>query len=128
MPLDITAPGAGDAGIFLISAYGVYEVIAANCSSPQTAEINADKRADTLMKWVHIGLGQSAFLVAVAVAIEPAKAKPIIGGALLAAGIMWYSYWHSLKAGLASDEPGTEGQGPRLGPAFLSGAAGLAAG
>src|SRR5579862_608674 len=87
--------GLGDAAYFLISAYGAYEVIAAACSSPQTTEINADIRADTLMKWVHIGLAQVAALAAVAVVIEPAKVVPIIAGALAGSGMMYASYIHA---------------------------------
>ena len=48
---------------FLVAAGIVYEIIAAACSSPQTTEINASTRAGTLMKWVHIGLAQSALFV-----------------------------------------------------------------
>lgn len=95
---------------FLVSAGIVYEIIAAACSSPQTAEINADKRAGTLMKWVHIGLVQSAFFVAIAAAIDPAHAKPIVAGGGLAAGIMFASYSHAKASGLANPGPGTEGQ------------------
>jgi len=45
----------GDGVAFLVSAGLVYECIAKACSSPQTAELNAEKRAETLMKWVNIG-------------------------------------------------------------------------
>ena len=55
---------------FLVSAGIVYEIIAAACSSPQTTEINADTRAKTLFKWVHIGLIQSAGFVAIAAFIS----------------------------------------------------------
>jgi hypothetical protein len=98
----------GDGGTFLISAGIVYEIVAAACSSPQTAEINADKRADTLMKWVYLGLGQSALFIALAVMVEPSKAKPIIYGGSLAAGIMYGSYRYAMQSGLASVAPGTE--------------------
>ena len=55
---------------FLVSAGIVYEIIAAACSSPQTTEINASTRADTLMKWVHIGLVQAGLFVVIAAAID----------------------------------------------------------
>jgi len=86
----------------------VYEVIAANCSSPQTAELNAEKRAETLMKWVHVGLAQSAFLVTIAAIIDKPHRKPIIAGAVLAGGIMYVSYANAKAEGLKSCEPGTE--------------------
>lgn len=104
MPIAATS-SLGNGAVFLISAYGVYEVIAANCSSPQTTELNADKRAETLMKWVHLGIAQSAVLVAIAVAIDRAHAVPIVAGAVLAAGFMEASYWHAKKSGL--ENPGT---------------------
>jgi hypothetical protein len=105
------APISGDGGkgiAFLVSAGIVYEIIAAACSSPQTTEINADTRADTLMKWVHIGLGQAAAFVVIAAAIDRPHAAPIIAGGGLAAVVMWYSYVHAKEAGLASCEPPTE--------------------
>lgn len=111
---------AGNAVPFLVSAGIVYEIIAAACSSPQTTEINADSRAETLMKWVHIGLLQSAGFVAIAVVIDRKHAVPLIAGGGLAAGIMYGSYIHAKSAGLASKEPGTEGQNPGQIPALFS--------
>lgn len=93
---------------FLVSAGIVYEIIAANCSSPQTAEINAKSRADTLMKWVNIGLVQSAGFVAAAAYFDPGHRRAIIGGGVLAAAVMWGCYRHGMTAGLRSAEPGTE--------------------
>lgn len=98
-----------NAGVpFLVAAGIVYEIIAAACSSPQTAEINADKRASTLMKWVHLGIAQSVVFIAIAAAVDPKHAKPIVAGGVLAGGIMYASYAHAMSAGLASKEPGTE--------------------
>lgn len=93
---------------FLVSAGIVYEIIAANCSSPQTAEINAKSRAGTLMKWVNIGLVQSAGFVAAAAYFDPAHRRAIIGGGVLAAAVMWGCYRHGMNAGLQSPQPGTE--------------------
>ena len=104
---DLPSIGADDAVTFMVSAGLVYEIIAAACSSPQTAEINAAKRSATLMKWVKIGLLQSA--VFVAIAAGPLKGRgPAVAGALLAAGLMWASYWHANKAGLAAGGQPTE--------------------
>jgi hypothetical protein len=99
----------GGSGIaFLVSAGIVYEIVAAACSSPQTAEINAASRADTLMKWVYLGLGQ-AFLFVIAAAMLDTKHSPaILGGGGLAMGLMYGQYTHARKAGLRSDLPGTE--------------------
>ncbi len=107
MPVAVNAhPGDGVA--FLVSAYGVYEVIAANCSSPQTTELNADKRAPTLMKWVHLGLAQSAVLVGVAVVAFPNQRAPILAGAVLAAVFMEASYLYAKKTGLENGGATTE--------------------
>ena len=75
---------------------------------PQTAEINASKRASTLMKWVHIGLAQSVVFVGIAAIVDPKHAKPIVCGGALAAGVMYWSYSHAMTSGLKSSAPGTE--------------------
>jgi hypothetical protein len=93
---------------FLVSAGIVYEVIAAACSSPQTAEINATKRADTLMKWVYIGMVQAGLFVTIAALVDPEDAKPIVIGGVMAGGIMYWSYAHAMASGLAAAQPGTE--------------------
>jgi hypothetical protein len=88
-----------------------YDVIAAACSSPQTTEINADKRADTLMKWVYLGIAQAALFTAIGAAAEKAEGNspwPPIFGFTLAASLMWASYEHAKRAGLASGGEGTE--------------------
>ena len=91
---------------FMVGAGLVYEIIAAACSSPQTAEINASSRSETLMKWVHVGLVQSAGFIIVASLVDRKHAPAIIAGGASAAAIMYGSYLHA-----SSDEPGTEGQG-----------------
>lgn len=103
-PLDQKANGVP----FLVSAGIVYEIIAAACSSPQTTEINADTRAPTLMKWVHIGLVQAVAFVGIAAAVDHAHAPAIVSGGALAAGLMYWSYAHAKSAGLSSSAPGTE--------------------
>lgn len=103
---------AGNGVPFLVSAGIVYEIIAAACSSPQTTEINADTRAETLMKWVHVGLVQSAVFVAIAVSIDRKHAGPIFAGGALAATFMYVSYLHARAAGLGDGKPGTETTSP----------------
>jgi uncharacterized membrane protein len=98
--------GGGTA--FLVSAGIVYEIIAAACSSPQTAQINADKRADTLMKWVHIGMIQAAAFVAIAAWLDKKHRTEIIAGGSLAMILMYAQYKHALSAGLRDCGPGTE--------------------
>ena len=101
--------GSGSTGVaFLVSAGIVYEIIAAACSSPQTTEINAKSRSETLMKWVHIGIGQAAVFVVAAAVIDKKHCGPILAGGILAAVLMYVQYVHANTAGLRSAEPGTE--------------------
>ncbi len=93
---------------FLVSAGIMYEIVAAACSSPQTTEINAKTRADTLLKWVYIGLGQGVIFVLAAAIIDQRHAQPILAGGILAGVLMYVSYIHAKQAGLRSSEPGTE--------------------
>ena len=103
------ALGSGSDGVaFLVSAGIVYEIIAAACSSPQTTEINAKSRSETLMKWVYLGIGQSAVFVLAAAMIDKKHSAPILAGGTLAAIIMYVSYIHAKSAGLRSEAPGTE--------------------
>jgi K+-transporting ATPase A subunit len=103
------ASGMASAGVaFLVSAGIVYEIIAAACSSPQTTEINASTRADTLMKWVYIGIAQAMLFVAIAAAIDRKHRSAIVSGGTLAAVLMLLQYRHARDAGLADGRPGTE--------------------
>ena len=103
--------GLGSAGTMGIFAALTYDIVAAACSSPQTAEINASSRAETLMKWVHLGLGQAALFAGIGVYLQAQEGKPVwppLLGATLGGGLMYASYLHAMHAGLESDEPGTE--------------------
>ncbi|MGP8209336.1 MAG: hypothetical protein ACLQVK_25300 [Acidimicrobiales bacterium] len=100
------APSSGLA--FIVSATLVYDAIAKACSSPQTTELNADKRAPTLIKWVNIGTAEGLALIAIAAFIDPQYRVPIVAGGLIAAGVTYAEYLHARKAGLASPEPPTE--------------------
>jgi hypothetical protein len=106
---DVSTGVRSEGGIaFLVAAGIVYEIIAAACSSPQTTEINASTRADTLMKWVHIGIVQAVVFVLVAALIDSKHAPHILGGGGLAVGLMYGQYRHAKTAGLRSCLPGTE--------------------
>lgn len=106
---DVVSAMSGGGGVaFLVSAGIVYEIIAAACSSPQTTEINAASRADTLMKWVHLGIAQAAVFVAIAAYLDRNHRTEIIFGGVLAAGLMYMQYVHARNAGLRSGMPGTE--------------------
>lgn len=104
---DLSAMNSDDAIAMLVSAGLVMECIAASCSSPQTAEINAKKRSDTLMKWVYIGMAEAAVLVCIG-AMVTKRPGPLLWGGGLAMGTMYAQYVHARNAGLKSDAPGTE--------------------
>lgn len=104
-----SAAGDNAAVTFIVSAGVVYEIIAAACSSPQTTEINADTRADTLMKWVYIGLAQSALFVGITAYLSKEPWAALYGGGL-AAGLMLVQYEYAKSSGLKNPAPGTEGQ------------------
>jgi hypothetical protein len=106
---DMASAVESDSGIaFLVSAGIVYEIIAAACSSPQTAEINATTRADTLMKWVHIGIAQAAAFIVIAAFIDREHRIAIVTGGAVAGVLMYIQYIHALRSGLSEGGPGTE--------------------
>jgi len=104
---DAALIGSDNAVTFMVSAGLVYEIIAAACSSPQTTEINAAARSDTLMKWVHLGLAQAALFVLIAAWLDRNHWPAILGGSL-AGALMYLQYAHARKAGLRNGGPGTE--------------------
>jgi hypothetical protein len=104
---DLGSMNEHDAVRFMVAAGLVFEIIAAFCSSPQTAELNAHARSQTLMKWVVLGLGTSVLFVYIAAG--PLKGgRPAIYGGALAGAILGVAYVYANKSGLASSAPGTE--------------------
>lgn len=99
---------AGRGVAFLIGATVMADLVAKACSSPQTAEINADSRATTLMKWVNVGLVEGASFVVIAAMLDKQYAMAIIAGGALEGAITYFEYAHAKNSGLASPEPGTE--------------------
>jgi hypothetical protein len=85
----------------------VYTVISASCSSPQTTEINADTRADTLMKWVYIGLLQGAAFGLLGAMLDKRRWPPLLGAGL-AMVLLWSQYAHAKASGLRHAGPSTE--------------------
>lgn len=99
--------GSGDAIVIAVYAALVYDVISATNSSPQTTEINADRRAGTLMKWVHLGLLQAAVFVAIGVVLHPKHWPPLIGGGM--AGLALYAqYIYAKQSGIENPGRPTE--------------------
>lgn len=93
---------------FLVSAGIVYEIVAACCSSPQTTEINASARSETLMKWVYLGEGQAALFVGIAALLDRPRAVPIIAGGVLGGALLHVQYVHAKSSGLSNPGPATE--------------------
>ncbi|HEY1673347.1 MAG TPA: hypothetical protein VGG50_11575 [Streptosporangiaceae bacterium] len=114
MPVAEVNSRSGNRGVAFLVAVGlVYEVIAAACSSPQTAEINADKRSATLMKWVYIGMEQAAFFIVLAALVDRQHAKEILAGGALGGSIMFVCYHYANQSGLKNAHlGGTEDNGP----------------
>lgn len=106
-----TGGGSGDGVAFLVSAGIAYEIIAACCSSPQTTEINASTRADTLMKWVNLGVIQAAVFIGIAAYVDAQHRNAIIAGGLVAIGLLYVQYVHAKRCGLAKPGPSTETTG-----------------
>jgi hypothetical protein len=107
--VETPAPRATNEHAITIAIYAalVYDIISATNSSPQTTEINAQKRADSLMKWVHIGLAQAFAFALLGAALDPDVWPPVVGASI--AGVLMYAqYRYALNAGLASDLEGTE--------------------
>jgi hypothetical protein len=104
--------GNGGFGIkFGVYAALTYDVISATNSSPQTTELNAAQRAETLMKWVRIGLLQAAGFALFGAWVESrtggTPAAPLLGAGV-AAVLLWAQYVHAKNAGQRSSQPGTE--------------------
>ena len=105
----------GDDVAITIAVYAAltYDIISATNSSPQTTEINASRRAKTLMKWVYIGLVQALLFAGIGYYFEKKRGKPgwpPVMGVGIAASLLWFQYDHAKRAGLqAAGMPGTEG-------------------
>ncbi len=106
---DMSAANSSSFGVaFLVSAGIVYEIIAFACSSPQTAEINIRKRADTLMKWVRLGEGLGAALVVIAATIDRKHRAAILAGGAFAIVSSEAFYRHAKASGLRNGGLETE--------------------
>jgi len=110
MPLALNGGDFGKGIAFVIGAASMAEFIAKACSSPQTVEINANKRAETMMKWVAVGLVEGALIIGVTVFFDKKYSGALIAGAAVEGLITYMEYAHAKNAGLATaaTKPGTE--------------------
>ena len=90
-------------GVYATLSLDVYSTLT---SSPQTTEINAKTRADTLMKWVKL-----ATVVAVAGGLAGSLVEgnpiPVVAAGTVAV-LMYFLYEHAKRSGLSDGEVGTE--------------------
>ena len=84
-----------------------YDIISATNSSPQTSEINATKRAPTLMKWVYIGLAQAVGFGLLGAYLDEDTWPPLMG-VTIAGVLLYFQYYHAIKAGLEDAGETTE--------------------
>lgn len=100
--------GDGDSAVKVaVYAALMYDIISATNSSPQTTEINASRRAATLMKWVHLGIVQGLLFVGIGIYLDKDRWPPLIGGGL-AAVLLYAQYRYALEAGTQSPGEGSE--------------------
>lgn len=99
MAADGALLGIAAAGLLGIYADLAMNIASATNSSPQTTELFAGNRADTLWKWVKIG-GGTALAFGVAGSLIAQSVVPFIATAVVIA-IMGTMYYYALKWGKA---------------------------
>lgn len=93
---------------FILGAASVAEFIAKDVSSPQTVHLNAKKRAPTLMRWVHVGMVESAFFVGITAALDRKHAWAFIAGGALEMIVTECEYLYARELGLMQGGAVTE--------------------
>ena len=96
--------GNADAAILLmVAATFALDVFSTLNSSPQTTELFADDREDSLMHWVKIGSGVAVGGGAVAFAVS-GKVWPLLATLAVAGGMYW-TYVHAVRRGQGQPPP-----------------------
>jgi hypothetical protein len=93
----------GTAALVGIYATFALDVFSTLNSSPQTTELFAGDREDSLMHWVWIG-GAVAVAGGVAGSAMAGNLWPLVGAVLVAGGMV-YAYRHAVERGTGSDAP-----------------------
>ena len=98
----------GTAAAILIGVWATFalDVFSTFTSSPQTTELNAASRADTLMKWVAIAAGV-AVLGGLVGTVKSGKAWPLVASAVVTV-VMVALYRHARESGLRNGGEPTE--------------------
>jgi hypothetical protein len=93
---------ASAAALFGIYAALILDVFSSTNSSPQTTELFASERADSLWRWVRIGAIVSVAFIGLGAYTAYREGKsflaPIAGG-FVALALMWTLYSHALAKG-----------------------------
>lgn len=97
--------GGVAAGLFGIYADLAYNCYSATNSSPQTTELFASEREETLMKYVYAGHAQ-AFAIGIVGSILARKWWPLLGVSSIAV-IMHFMYEHARASGVDQPPPTT---------------------
>jgi len=92
-----------------VSAELTWQLVGANLSSPQTAELNAAARAPTIGKWVNLTNLEAGAWIAFLSALD-GSAWPLLGGGL-ALGGMFLKYRYAIRSGLDGGGQPTENYG-----------------
>ena len=99
---------AGPMLVTAVTAELVYQLVGANMSSPQTAELNAEARAPTIGKWVRLtNLEAAGWIVLLMILARKLWMYVLLGGLIAAVG-MWLKYRYAIRSGLGSGAPPTE--------------------
>lgn len=95
----------GATAAILVGVWGTFalDVFSTLNSSPQTTELFADDREDSLMHWVVIGSGV-ALAGGVYGTFLSKSAWPLIGAAIVTGG-MYLAYGHAVKRGKGKAAP-----------------------
>ena len=105
-------PNGANSRAIKVAVYAAltYDIISATNSSPQTTEINAAARAETLMKWVKLGLLQAAGFALLGALLDNERWPPALGAGV-AGVLLWIQYKHAEKSGLENPGATTETYG-----------------
>ena len=107
--MDGWSKGSVAAALFGIWATFALDVFSTMNSSPQTTELFAGERQDSLMHWVHFG-DVVALSGGLAASVASRKAWPVIGAATVVV-LMHCSYRHALERGREQIQPGGVDEG-----------------
>jgi hypothetical protein len=101
----VDVPGNGATAAILIGVYATFalDVFSTLNSSPQTTEIFADDREESLMHWVKIGSGV-ALAGGIYGSLMSGSIWPVLSAAMVALG-MYYAYTHAVKRGTGQPKP-----------------------